>query len=212
MATPMPATFAPATFAPVVLEGATVRLEPLRADHAAALWAAVGRDDIFAWFTHPVRSEGAMAAWVAEAVRLAASGAALPFVTIERSTGRPVGSSRFLNIDRANRHAEIGATFVGRRWQRSAVNTEAKLLMLTHAFETEGCIRVEFKTDSLNARSRAALARLGAVEEGIFRNHMICADGRIRHSVYFSITDGEWPAAKRRLQEKLAARATEPAR
>lgn len=201
-----------ATFAPVVLEGATVRLEPLRADHAAPLWAVVESDDILAWFTHPMRSAAAMVDYVAQGVAQTAAGAALAFATIERASGRPIGSSRFLNIDRPNRHAEIGSTFVAKPWQRSAVNTEAKLLMLTHAFETEGCIRVEFKTDSLNAQSRAALARLGAVEEGIFRNHMICAGGRIRHSVYFSITDGEWPAAKRRLQEKLAARAAEAAR
>lgn len=195
----------PAAFAPVVLEGSIVRLEPLRPDHAAPLWAAVEHDDIFAWFTHPVRSAAAMADYVAQGAALTGAGGALAFATIERAGGRPIGSSRFLNIDRPNRHAEIGSTFVARPWQRSAVNTEAKLLMLTHAFETEGCIRVEFKTDSLNSQSRAALARLGAVEEGTFRNHMICAGGRIRHSVYFSITDGEWPAVKRRLRDRLVA-------
>ena len=199
------AAASPPTFAPVVLEGATVRLEPLRSDHAAPLWAAVEHDDIFAWFTHPVRTAAAMVDYATQGAALTEAGAALAFATIERATGRLVGSSRFLNIDRPNRHAEIGSTFVAKPWQRSAVNTEAKLLMLTHAFETEGCIRVEFKTDSLNSQSRAALARLGAVEEGTFRNHMICADGRIRHSVYFSITDGEWPGVKRRLKDRLAA-------
>ena len=129
----------------------------------------------------------------------------MPFATLLRADGRLAGTTRFANIDRANRRAEIGWTLVARPYQRSAVNTEAKLLMLTHAFETWGCIRVEFKTDSLNFQSRTALTRLGATEEGIFRNHVICADGRLRHSVYFSITNDEWPAIKQRLIRRMAA-------
>jgi RimJ/RimL family protein N-acetyltransferase len=114
-----------------------------------------------------------------------------------------MGSTRFANLDRANRHVEIGWTWLGKKWQRTAANTEAKYLMLRHAFETWGCLRVEFKTDSLNERSRAALLRIGAKEEGIFRNHLITWTGRIRHSVYYSIIDSEWPAVKAHLQNKL---------
>jgi RimJ/RimL family protein N-acetyltransferase len=114
-----------------------------------------------------------------------------------------VGSTRFGNIDTYNRHVEIGWTWIGKEWQRTYVNTETKYLMLSYAFEELGCIRVEFKTDSLNERSRNAILRIGAIEEGMFRNHMIVQGGRFRHSVYFSIIDSEWPALKARLEEKL---------
>jgi RimJ/RimL family protein N-acetyltransferase len=117
-----------------------------------------------------------------------------------------VGSTRFANIDRENKHLEIGWTWIGKPWQRTAVNTEAKYLMLRHAFEELGCIRVEFKTDSLNQQSRNALLGIGAKEEGTFRNHMITQDGRYRHSVYFSVIDSEWPEVKRGLEERLARR------
>jgi RimJ/RimL family protein N-acetyltransferase len=108
-----------------------------------------------------------------------------------------------MNIEREHRRLEVGCTWVGLAWQRSAVNTEAKYLLLRHAFETLGCLRVELKTDSLNERSRAAILRIGAREEGIFRNHMITASGRIRHTVYFSIIDSEWPQVKSRLEARL---------
>ena len=130
-------------------------------------------------------------------------GIALPFITRDRATSRIVGSTRFGNIDTANRRAEIGWTWVAPSWQRTYVNTEAKLLMLMHAFETWNCIRVEFKTDALNERSRQALARIGAYEEGIFRNHMITETGRFRDSVYFSIIDSEWPSVKKNLMAML---------
>jgi len=123
---------------------------------------------------------------------------------IDRTSGRAIGSTRFANIDAGNRRAEIGWTWIGRVWQRTAINTEAKLLMLEHAFERCAAIRVEFKTDSRNTQSRAALARLGATEEGYFRNHMVTASGRYRHSVWFSIIDSEWPLIKQRLQCRLA--------
>jgi RimJ/RimL family protein N-acetyltransferase len=109
-----------------------------------------------------------------------------------------------LNIDKANRRVEIGGTWLGRQWQRTPINTEAKYLMLRHAFDTLDCLRVEFKTDSLNERSRNAILRLGAKEEGILRNHMVTASGRIRHSVYYSIIDSEWPTVRARLEEQLA--------
>ena len=122
---------------------------------------------------------------------------------IDKASGRIIGSTRYGNIDRVHHRVEIGWTWVARQWQRSAVNTEMKYLLLRHAFETLKCIRVELKTDSLNERSRAAILRIGAREEGTFRNHMITASGRIRHTVYFSILDSEWPDVKTRLERKL---------
>jgi RimJ/RimL family protein N-acetyltransferase len=196
---------------PVVLEGASVRMEPLSHAHEADL-AGVLDPTLTQWFTKPLLTRADMHEYIAEALAAQQAGAALPFATVERASGRAVGTTRFAAIDRANRHVEIGWTLVARRFQRSGVNSEAKLLMLTHAFETWGCIRVEFKTDSLNIQSRTALTRLGAVEEGIFRNHMICASGRIRHSVYFSITNEEWPAVKQRLIRRLAAGGNDQAR
>lgn len=189
--------------APVVLEGRHVRLEPLREDHLAGL-AAVGLDeDLWRWIPTPVRTIEEIAAYIATALREQAQGVSLPFALVERRTGRPIGSTRYGNIERTHHRVEIGWTWVAREWQRTAINTEAKYLLLKHAFETLGCIRVELKTDSLNERSRAAILRIGAKEEGIFRNHMITASGRIRHTVYFSIVDSEWPSVKARLEAKL---------
>ncbi|HSB79179.1 MAG TPA: GNAT family protein, partial [Candidatus Methylomirabilis sp.] len=142
--------------------------------------------------------------YIEVALKAQAAGTVLPFATIEKVSGKVVGSSRYANVDSTNRRLEIGWTWVAPPWQRSVVNTEAKYLMLRHAFEALGCIRVEFKTDSLNERSRQALLRIGAKEEGIFRNHMITPSGRIRHSVYFSIIDSEWPEVKGRLEAKIA--------
>ena len=144
-----------------------------------------------------------MGRYVETALRWQAEGTALPFATVERRVGTVVGSTRFGNIDRPNRRVEIGWTWLGPRWQRTACNTEAKYLMLRHAFETWGCLRVEFKTDALNERSRAALLRIGAREEGTLRKHMITTTGRVRDSVYFSILDDEWPAVKERLEARI---------
>ncbi|HEV2493018.1 MAG TPA: GNAT family protein [Terriglobia bacterium] len=189
---------------PVTLEGKHVRLEPLSLAHHAAL-AEVGLDEeLWRWIPAPVGTLEDMRAYIEAALREQAAGVALPFATVERATGRPIGSTRFGNIDRTNRRVEIGWTWIARPWQRTAVNTEAKYLMLRHAFETLGCIRVELKTDSLNQRSRRAILRLGAQEEGTFRNHMITASGRVRHTVYYSIIESEWPAVKARLVEKLS--------
>ena len=195
--------FAEMVVAPVVLEGRHVRVEPLREDQLAGL-AAVGLDEeLWRWIPAPVRTVEGMAVYIATALREQAQGVSLPFALVERQTGRPIGSTRYGNIDRTNHRVEIGWTWVAREWPRTAINTEAKYLLLKHAFETLGCIRVELKTDSLNERSRAAILRIGAREEGIFRNHMITASGRIRHTVYFSIVDSEWPAVKARLGAKL---------
>ena len=165
----------------------------------------VGLDqDLWRLTTTLVSTPADMHTYIEAALTAQAAGSALPFTTVEKTSGKIVGSSRYGNIDPANRRLEIGWTWVAPRWQRTAVNTEAKYLMLEHAFEALGCIRVEFKTDSLNDRSRKALLRIGAKEEGIFRNHMITYSGRIRHSVYFSIIASEWPEVKVRLEEKLA--------
>lgn len=197
---------APMSVAPITLAGNFVRLEPLSLDHLDQL-CAVGLDDELWRFTVSfVRTREDMQAYLAAALKEQAEDTALPFATCDIASGQVVGSTRFGNIDKQNRRLEIGWTWVARPWQRTAINTEAKYLMLSHAFETLGCLRIEFKTDMLNERSRQAILRLGAHEEGIFRNHMITSSGRIRNSVYYSIIDTEWPAVKRNLQEKLARR------
>ena len=188
---------------PVFLESAHVRLEPLAKTHLAGL-VEVGLDEeLWRWIPTPVRTQEEMAAYIETALNEQKRGEVLPFAIVEKSKGRAIGSTRYGNIDRTHHRVEIGWTWVARDWQRTAMNTEAKYLLLRHAFETLGCMRVELKTDSLNERSRAAILRLGAREEGIFRNHMITASGRIRHTVYFSIIDSEWPAVKARLEAKL---------
>jgi N-acetyltransferase len=191
---------------PVILEGQFVRLEPLTKAHLAGL-VEVGLDEeLWLWIPVPVRTAEEMGAYIDSALDEEKRGVSLPFALIDKATGRAIGSTRYGNIDRVHHRVEIGWTWVGREWQRTAVNTEAKYLLLRHAFETLGCIRVELKTDSLNEKSRAAILRIGTREEGIFRNHMITESGRIRHSVYFSILDSEWPAVRARLESMLIAR------
>ena len=195
---------------PVVLEGHAVRLEPLTEAHVDAL-AEVGLDpELYRWTSSVIRTREEMREYVRSALADRARGSALPFATVSRREGRVVGSTRFANIDLANRRVEIGWTWIAAPWQRSAVNTEAKYLMLRHAFETLGCIRVELKTDVLNERSRAAIRRIGAKEEGILRRHMIVAGGRVRDSVYYSVLDSEWPEVKARLEAHMARPAPEP--
>jgi N-acetyltransferase len=187
----------------LILEGRHVRLEPLTRDHLDALCEVGLDEDLWRWIPKPVHSRDDMQDYIRTALQWQADGTAIPFATVERSTERIVGSTRYMNIDRPNRHVEIGATWVGAPWQRTAINTEAKYLMLRHAFEELGCMRVELKTDELNQRSRNAILRIGAKQEGIFRKHVLCADGRQRNSVYFSIIDSEWPEVKASLEEKL---------
>jgi len=171
--------------------------------HAAGL-AGIGLDeDLWKWIPTPVRTADEMSRYVQTALNEQKSGSALPFVLMEKASGRIIGSTRYANIERVHHRVEIGWTWVARHWQRTPVNTEAKYLLLRHAFETLQCIRVELKTDSLNERSRAAILRIGAREEGTFRNHMITASGRIRHTVYFSILDSEWPEVKAQVERKL---------
>ncbi len=193
------------TFAhPVILEGSHVRLEPLLMSHFEAL-CQVGLDATL-WETGiaPLQTEADMRKYIHTALEWHVQGTALPFVIIDKPTSTVVGSTRYANIDESNRRLEIGWTWVAKPWQRTPINTETKFLLLCHAFEQLGCIRVEFKTDSLNKQSRTALLRIGAREEGTLRNHMIVHNGRFRHSVYFSIIDSEWPAVKQKLSAILA--------
>jgi len=188
------------------LRGKAVRLEPLQEAHIDAL-CGIGFDpEVTRFMAETMRTRRDMARYVGNALAAREAGKAIPFVTILQSPGaadRIVGTTRFLEIDCNNRRMEIGATWLGKQWQRSRVNTEAKYLMLRHAFEELKSIRIELKTDSLNVRSRAAILRIGAVQEGVFRNHVITEQGRIRHSVYFSIVAEDWPAVKTRLEAML---------
>jgi len=183
----------------VVLEGRYVRLEPLTLDHAPALWAVSQAPELYRYKPYVLRCEDDLRRFITAAARQHAAGTGLTFATILRDTDELVGSTSFAAADWPHRRIEIGGTWVIPPRQRTPVNTDAKYLMLRHAFETLELLRVEFKTDSLNAKSRAALLRIGATEEGIFRNHMVMPDGRSRHSVYYSIIASEWPAVKERL-------------
>jgi N-acetyltransferase len=191
------------SFQPVVLEGRIVRLEPLTREHIPALLTAGLHEELWRWTTVRLGTETDLRDYVETALRWQADGTALPFATVSVQTGQVIGSTRFANLDRENRRAEIGWTWVTPEWQRSGANVEAKYLMLQYAFERMGCIRVEFKTDSLNEKSRRALRGIGAVEEGTLRNHMVVWDGRLRHSVYFSVIDSEWPDVKQHLESRL---------
>src|SRR5687768_1433250 len=194
---------------PVVLEGRLVRLEPIAPRHVEPLVDAAD-PSVWRWTVEANDTPDLVRAHLERATASTADGTQVVFATIERASGAPVGCTRFLSIDPVNRHLEIGWTWVTPRLQGRGVNDEAKLLQLTHAFEELGCHRVEFKTDSLNERSRGALAGIGATFEGIFRNHMLMPDGRLRHSAWFSITDEEWPAVRAHLEARLASRLSAP--
>jgi RimJ/RimL family protein N-acetyltransferase len=188
---------------PVTLEGDHVRLEPLTLDHHAAL-CEIGLDpELWRWTTTDVRTPEDLRRYLQRALQEQREGRALPFATIDRALWKPVGSTRFGSIEPEHRRFEIGWTWIGREWQRTAINTEAKYLMLRHAFEVWGAQRVEFKTHAMNYRSRTAIARLGAKEEGTFRKHMISERGVPRDTVYFSIIDTEWAEVKAGLERKL---------
>ena len=189
---------------PVTLSGPTVRLEPLSLAHLDALAEVALDPELWLWTASHVETRADLERYVRAALAMAEAGTALPFATVHRESGRVVGSTRFGNYVPEHRRVEIGWTFVGRPWQRTAVNTEAKLLMLRHAFDTLGLNRVEWKTDALNARSRAAILRLGAVEEGTLRAHMVVGDGRLRDTVYFSVLRPEWPRVEAGLVARLA--------
>jgi N-acetyltransferase len=192
---------------PLTLEGSVVRLEPIRREHAALFWevAKDNLEDIFRWIPYAMKTREDFDRLVDKAFSEQERGESVVFTTVARSSSRVIGSTRFMNIDRMNRRVEIGSTWIAPAWQRTAVNTEAKYLMLRHAFEAWGCIRVELKTDGLNQKSRNAILRIGAKEEGTLRRHVITWTGRVRDSVYFSILDSEWPEAKAKLEAKLVA-------
>jgi len=189
--------------APVTLEGTRVRLEPLGEEHFAGLAEVAFEPAIWQWTIARPTDAAGLRAWFDTARAAARAGTELPFATVDVATGRPIGSTRYLNIVPEHRRFEIGWTWVARTYQRSGANREAKLLQLDHGFERLGANRIEFKTDSLNEPSRAALLGIGATFEGIFRDHMVMPDGRLRHSAYYSVTRGDWPTVRARLRASL---------
>lgn len=189
---------------PVTLTGRLVRLEQLSEAHVPDL-AVVGLDEnIWRFMLYgAMRTQEDIHAWVKDILSRQARGTDLAFAVIALSSGKAVGATRYMNIELKNRGLEIGGTWYGAAYQGTGVNTESKYLLLRHAFETLGCIRVQFKTDSRNLRSQRAIERLGAVREGTLRNHMILPDGLVRDSVFFSILDREWPQVKAHLEQRL---------
>jgi RimJ/RimL family protein N-acetyltransferase len=185
---------------PITLTGKYVRLEPMAEAHITGLAEiGVGQDFWDFMLYGKIKMEEDMANWVRDIL----SRPDLPFVAIHLKTGRVAGATRYLNMMPKDRGLEIGGTWYGLEFQRTAVNTECKYLLLKYAFESLGCIRVQFKTDMRNERSQRAIERIGAVKEGVLRNHMILPDGRFRHSVFYSILDTEWPEVKKKLEGML---------
>lgn len=194
----------PLSVQPVTLTGHYVRLEPLGESHIPDLAIAGNNEDIWRYMLYgTIRTEADMRGWVEDILNRQRRGTDLPFAVIHLGSGKAIGATRYLDIRPEHRGLEIGGTWYAVAHQRTMVNTECKYLLLRHAFETLGCIRVQFKTDQRNERSQRALERIGAVREGILRNHMILEDGTFRHSVYYSIIATEWPAVKSRLEGYL---------
>jgi RimJ/RimL family protein N-acetyltransferase len=191
---------------PITLVGRHVRLEPLTPGHVPALFAALHADSsIWQWFPlAPPETPADMEALIRSNLEAQAQGQVVVFVQVETTARQVVGSTSYLNISRRDRGLEIGSTWLGKPWQRTGINTEAKYLLLTHAFERLGAARVQLKTDARNLQSQAAIQRLGAVREGVLRKHMLVRDGFIRNTVMYSIVAPEWPAVKARLQEMMA--------
>jgi RimJ/RimL family protein N-acetyltransferase len=188
---------------PVTLVGEHATLEPLGREHEGAIRAAAADGELWRlWYTS-VPSPEATAAWLDTALSMRETLGALPFVIRDNRTGEVVGSTRYFNVEAAHRRLEIGHTWHAKRVQRTAINTECKLLLLTHAFEQLSCIAVEFRTSFFNFQSRRAIARLGAKQDGILRNHQLTPDGTLRDTVVFSVIAGEWPAVKRHLYYEL---------
>jgi N-acetyltransferase len=188
---------------PVVLAGDRVSLEPLDRSHVDAIRAAASDGELWRlWYTS-VPAPDAVPAWIDAALDMRARLGAMPFVVRDRASGHIVGSTRYFNVEPAHRRLEIGHTFYAKRAQRTGINVEAKLLLLSHAFDVLKCIAVEFRTNAFNFASREAIARLGAKQDGILRNHMLLADGTRRDTVVFSILDAEWPAVRRHLGFRL---------
>lgn len=184
------------------LKGDRVQLVPLRRLHLDDLWAVGSDSELWKLNPWPVESREEMSNYIDRALEELQAGQSRPYVTTE-SSGRIVGSTRFMNIVTQHRRLEIGCTWIGQQWQRSGINRAAKLLMLSAAFDEWGYDRVELKTDALNTQSRTAIARLGAVEEGTLRQHVVTRSGRVRDTVYYSIVREEWPAIRARLNSQL---------
>ncbi|HYO68865.1 MAG TPA: GNAT family protein [Archangium sp.] len=195
----------PLVVPPVTLEGQAVRLEPLAMSHAPAL-AAVAEPDIFQHFNVVLRTLGDVEAYISDTLAAAERGVERPFVILEKETGAPVGSTRYLDIQRQHRTLEIGSTWLAKRVWRSRVNTECKYLLLRHAFEALKVMRVQLKTDRRNTRSRAAIERIGGRFEGILRHHMLVRGGVVRDTAFYGFIDSEWPEVKTRLEAMLAGR------
>lgn len=194
---------------PVTLTGNIIRLEPMSEAHIPDLLEVALNPAIWRFMLYgDIKDEAGLRHWVNDILELQKRGTDLPFTVIHLQTGKAVGCTRYLDIRPAHRSVEIGGTWYGAAFQRTGVNTEAKYLLLRHAFETLGCIRVQLKTDSLNERSQRAIERIGGVREGVIRNHMILPDGRYRHSVIFSVVEQEWPQVKKRLEDLMAKRQT----
>ena len=191
---------------PITLESFHVQLQPLSESHLDGL-CEVGLDPDL-WKLNPTQilDRDSMTRYIRAALSDQEKGVSLPFATIHRASQKIVGTTRFMNIDVTNKRLEIGSTWIAKPWQRTAINTEAKYLMMRHAFETLGCNRVEWKTDMLNTQSRNAILRLGAKQEGIFRQHVVTWSGRLRDSVYFSVIAPEWPEVKAGLEAKIKAK------
>jgi RimJ/RimL family protein N-acetyltransferase len=189
---------------PVVLQGKHVRLEPLSESHVKGLTEVGAGQDFWDFMLYGrINTEDDMRNWVREMLSRAAKGTDLPFAVIHLASGRVAGATRYLNITPKDRGLEVGGTWYGTEFQRTALNTECKYLLFTHAFETLRCIRVQIKTDLRNVRSQKAIERIGAKKEGVLRNHLILPDGRYRDSAFYSIIDTEWAEVKRRLEEML---------
>jgi RimJ/RimL family protein N-acetyltransferase len=195
---------------PVTLSGRHATLEPLAREHQASIQAAAADGELWnLWYTS-VPSPDKTGEWLDVALDMRERLGAMPFAVRDNGTGNVVGSTRYFNVDAANRRLEIGHTWYAQRAQRTAINTECKLLLLTHAFETLHCIAVEFRTHWFNHRSREAILRLGAKQDGVLRNHQVLPDGSRRDTVVFSIIDGEWLAVKQHLSDKLQGEGTSP--
>jgi RimJ/RimL family protein N-acetyltransferase len=189
---------------PVTLTGKIVQIRPLTVDYVPELYA-VSHPSIWKYMLYgDISSEEDMHGWVLDMLERAKAGTDLPFAVVSLASGKVIGATRYLEIHPQHRGLEIGGTWYGLDYQRTGINTECKYLLLKHAFETLGCIRVQFKSDSRNERSIMAIKRIGAKSEGILRNHMILYDGTYRHSAYFSILDDEWPGVKKKLEEMQA--------
>jgi RimJ/RimL family protein N-acetyltransferase len=187
------------------LEGQLVVLEPLQARHEEGLFAAAQHPEIWTWLAPVGESREYFSAWFATSLAEQEAGREGVFATIDRASGEPIGSTRYLNLRQEHRGLEIGWTWLEPSMWRTGANVEAKLLMLEHAFGALGCMRVELKTDARNERSRGAMAALGAQFEGIFRKHMVMAGIGVRDSAYYSVTDEDWPAVRANLERRLAA-------